>query len=116
MKRKLTITVAIVIGAAIVAAVAYGIGNKMGRSERHERAATDLSQVSITLEQAVAAAQQSQAGSKALEAELKKNDNNFFYKVKVLSPDKQWFRVKVDARDGKVISSQPGDHDEEIDN
>ncbi|QTD44493.1 PepSY domain-containing protein [Ottowia testudinis] len=74
-------------------------------------AVADLSQAHITLEQAIAAAQQHHAGAKATKAELESRKGTTFYEVEVVAANQQVFDVRVDAADGKVLSSQADRHD-----
>jgi len=68
-------------------------------------AIADLAKATITLTQAVSAAE-AQAGGKATQAELEVERGAAVFEVEVVTPDHKVFDVKVDATDGKVLSSK----------
>lgn len=107
MKYKTTI-------AALLAAA--GIATAGGLAWAKDAGVNDavaaLANAKITLEQAVAAAQQHHAGGKATKAELESEKGATFYEIEIVAADHQVFDVKVDAVDGKVLSSTVDKHDE----
>ncbi len=73
----------------------------------HE-ALVDASKASVTMSQAIAAAEQ-QAGGKATHAKLENETGKLLYEIKVAGKDKVT-EVKVDATDGKVLASGADTH------
>ena len=65
----------------------------------------------ITMEQAIAAAEQNHPGGKATKAELDHEWGKAVYEGEVKMPNRQEYDVKVDASTGKIISSRL-DHDD----
>lgn len=104
MKRTIIATLA----AAALGAAA--LGTAQAREDEH--AAAVLSQAKISMTQAIGAAEQHAKG-RAVRAELEKENGAAVYGVEVIDGAKT-VDVKVDARDGKVLSVQDdrGDRDE----
>jgi uncharacterized membrane protein YkoI len=103
MKRKLVLAT---IAALTVAAIGSAYAAK---SEENDAAA--LAQTKISLTQAIAAAEQHVNG-KAARAELEDENGTIVYGVEVLSGTKT-MDVKVDVRDGKILSAQADTEDHE---
>jgi uncharacterized membrane protein YkoI len=100
MKRKITIPALILtVGVATAGGLAYAKG---GFAEND--AVTDLANAKVSLAQAVSAAE-AQAGGKATKAELDGERGQIVFNVEVVTPDNKLFDVRVDAQDGKVLSS-----------
>lgn len=105
--------------AALVAAVGIAAAGGLAYAKTGMNGeAADLARAQITLEQAVAAAQQHHSGGLATKAELESRRGSVFYEVEVVTADNQVFDVRIDAVDGKVLSSRMdrshdrhGDHD-----
>ena len=93
MKRKLILSV--LVAASVGSAYA-------GESGENDGAA--LAQTKISLTQAIAAAEQ-HANGRAIRAELEDENGTIVYGVEVLSGAKAT-DVKVDVRDGKILSAQ----------
>lgn len=68
-------------------------------------AIADLAKAKITLVQAVGAAE-SNAGGKVVKAELESERGAVVYEVEVVTADNRVFDLKIDATDGKVLSSK----------
>lgn len=98
---------------ATLAAAALGSA-ALGSAQAHEdeRDSAVLSQAKISFTQAIAAAEQHAKG-RAVRAELENENGAAVYGVEVLDGAKA-VDVKIDARDGKVLSVQDdrGDRDE----
>ncbi len=79
-------------------------------------AIADLAKATITLTQAVSAAE-AQTGGKATKAELEVERGAVVFEVEVVTPDRKVFDLKIDAADGRVLSSKldQDDDDEEDD-
>lgn len=101
MKRKLMFP-ALVIAAGVVTAAGLAYAKESGGSENE--ATADLAKAKISLSQAVATAE-SRAGGKATRAELENENGVAVFGVEVVTPDNKVMDVKVDAADGKVLSS-----------
>lgn len=101
MKRKLMFP-ALVIAAGVVTAAGLAYAKESGGSENE--ATADLAKAKISLSQAVATAE-SRAGGKATRAELENENGVAVFGVEVVTPDSTVMDVKVDAADGKVLSS-----------
>lgn len=116
MNRKATLAALIAAaGVATAGGLAYA-QPASGVVAVHE-AVADLARAKLTLEQAIALAQQQHAGGKATKAELDSKRGATFYEVEVVTADHQVFDVKIDAIDGKVLSSKLDrpDHDDDDD-
>jgi uncharacterized membrane protein YkoI len=96
MKRKLILT-------TLAALAVAAIGSAYAAKSEGNDAAT-LAQTKISLTQAISAAEQHTNG-KAVRAELEDENGTIVYGVEVLSGTKA-MDVKVDVRDGKILSSQ----------
>ena len=99
---KSTIALPALLAAASIAAGGLAVA-RTGDSEND--AIADLAKATITLTQAVSAAE-AQAGGKATHAELEVERGAAVFEVEVVTPDRKVFDVKVDAADGKVLSSK----------
>ncbi|MDE2626782.1 MAG: PepSY domain-containing protein [Burkholderiales bacterium] len=93
---------ALVIAAGVVTAAGLAYAKESGGSENE--ATADLAKAKISLSQAVATAE-SRAGGKATRAELENENGVAVFGVEVVTPDSTVMDVKVDAADGKVLSS-----------
>jgi uncharacterized membrane protein YkoI len=60
----------------------------------------------ISLQQAIAAAEKHHPGGTATKAELDTEWGQAVYEVEVRMPDRQEYDVKIDASNGKVLSSR----------
>lgn len=107
MTRR-TSLVALLAAASIATAGGLVYANQTGTND----AMTGLAKANISLEQAVAAAQQQQVGGKATKAELESEKGAAYYEVEVVS-NNQVFDVKVDATNGSVLSSKLDKQDSE---
>lgn len=101
MKRKLMFP-ALIIAAGVAAAAGLAYANESSGSE--SEATADLAKAKVSLSQAVATAE-TQAGGRAIKAELDGKGGVVAFKVEVVKPDNKVMDVKVDAVDGKVLSS-----------
>ena len=101
MNRKSTIAALIL---AAGAATTGGLACAM-ISMAEDDASADLAKARITLTQAVGAAE-AHASGKATKAELEGERGTLIFLVEVVTADNKVFDVKVDATDGKVLSSQ----------
>ena len=95
---------------ATLAAAALGIA-AIGGAQAHEdeRDSAVLSQAKISVAQAIAAAERHAKG-RAVRADLENENGAAVYGVEVLDGTKA-MDVKVDARDGKVLSVQDDQRD-----
>ena len=114
---NLKFTIAALIMAAGVA-TAGGLAYAMSSSADND-AIADLAKAKITLTQAVGAAE-AHATGKATKAELEGERGSLIYQVEVVTADNKVFDIKVDAVDGKVLSSKQdladrGEKDDETD-
>lgn len=101
MKRKLMFPALIIAaGVATAAGLAYAKESSGSKNE----AMADLAKAKISLGQAVATAE-TQAGGRATKAELDGEGGVVAFKVEVVTPDNKVMDVKIDANDGKVLSS-----------
>lgn len=101
MKRKLAV-------AAVAALAAAALGSAYA-AQSEEADAAVLAQTRISLAQAIASAEQHAKG-KAVRAALEDENGTIVYGVEVVSGAKA-VDVKVDVRDGKILSAQ-ADQDE----
>lgn len=99
----------------VVALAAVAGGTAIAKSGGENDAITDLAKAKVTLSQAVAAAEGHSAG-KATKAELEGEHGTLVYDVEVVAANKV-LELKVDAGDGKVLSSKEdkSDHGEDKD-
>jgi uncharacterized membrane protein YkoI len=101
----------------VAASIATAGGLALAKTADGENdAIADLAKATITLTQAVSAAE-TQAGGKATKAELEVERGMAVFEVEIVTPDRKVFDVQVDAADGKVLSSKldQADHGEEDD-
>lgn len=102
MNRKTSLAALVAAGIATAGSLAYA--NQSGAAGND--AITDSANAKITLRQALAAAEQHHTGGRAVKAELESEKGAVVYEVEVIANNNQVFDVKVDAVNGKVISSQ----------
>ena len=102
MKRKIMIP-AFILAAAVTTAGGLVYARQSGAME--EDNAADLAGAKISLSQAIGAAESHDAG-KAVKAELDSEKGALAFDVEVVTADKKVMDVRVDATDGKVLSSQ----------
>lgn len=102
MKRNVMIP-AILFAAGVATAGGLVYAKQTGSIEND--AVADLAKTTITLTQAVAAAE-GQAGGRATKAELESERGAVLFQVEVVTADSKVFDVKIDAADGKVLSSK----------
>lgn len=107
MKRKLMIP-AILMAAGV--ATAGGLTYAKQSSVMENDAVTDLAKAKISLGQAVSTAE-AQAGGKATRAELDGERGSVVFNVEVVTADSKVIDVRVDAVDGKVLSSKQDQSD-----
>lgn len=107
MNRK-TSLVAVIAAASIATAGGLVYASQTGMND----ATTGLAKANISLEQAIATAQQHQAGGRATKAELESEKGATFYEVEVVS-NNQVFDIKIDAVNGTVLSSKLDKQDSE---
>ena len=98
MNRRLIATLA-------AAAGVVALGSAQAREEERDSAVPSQAKISMT--QAIGAAEQHAKG-RAVRAELEKENGAAVYGVEVIDGAKT-VDVKVDARDGKVLSVQDDD-------
>ena len=116
MKRKIAIPALIM---AVGIATAGGLAFAKSSGEEND-AIADLAKAKVTLTQAIGAAE-AQSGGKATRAELESERGAIVYQVEVVTADNKVLDIKVDAADGKVLSSkqeqaergEKGDNDHE---
>lgn len=96
-------------GALVAGVVASSLAFAAGNEEQYDAAA--LAQAKVSLAQAIAAAEQ-HANGKAVRAELEDENGTFVYGVEVINGTKVT-DVKVDIRDGRILSAQadPDEHE-----
>ena len=102
MKRKLMIP-AILLAAGVATAGGLTYAKQSGVMEND--AVTDLAKAKISLGQAVNTAE-AQVGGKATRAELDGERGSVVFNVEVVTADSKVIDVRVDAVDGKVLSSK----------
>ena len=102
MKRKIMIS-AFILAAAV--STAGGLAYAKQSSVMEEDNAADLARAKISLSQAIGTAE-SHAAGKAVKAELDSEKGALAFEVEVVTADKKVMDVRVDANDGKVLSSQ----------
>lgn len=101
-------TKAIVSGALLAAVLTAATGGLVYASQAVDAtndAVHDLAQARISLAQAVGQAE-AHAGGKATKAELESDHGVAAFEIEIVTAQNQVFDVKVDARDGKVLSSK----------
>lgn len=102
MKRKIMIP-ALILAAGVATAGGLAYAKQTGALEND--AVVDLAKAKISLSQAIGSAETHAAG-KAVKAELDSERGPVVFNVEVVTADNQVMDVKVDANDGKVLSSQ----------
>lgn len=102
MKRKLLIPT-LFLAAGVVTAASLAHATQSGVLEND--AIADLAKAKISLAQAVSAAE-AQAGGKATKAELDGERGPIVFNVEVVTADSEVIDVRIDAIDGKVLSSK----------
>ena len=102
MKRKIIIP-ALILAAGVATAAGLAYAKQTGSLEND--AAVDLAKAKISLSQAIVSAETHAAG-KAVKAELDSDRGPVVFNVEVITGDNKVMDVKVDANDGKVLSSQ----------
>lgn len=112
MNRKATLA-ALIAAAGVATAGGLAYAQPASGVVVHE-AVADLAKAKLTLEQAVALAQDHAKG-KATKAELESKRGSTYYEVEVVAADNQVFDVKIDAIEGKVLSSKLDRHDRDDD-
>jgi uncharacterized membrane protein YkoI len=98
---------ALIVGTLIAFSTGMTAASALAKGE-HDRTPVDASKATVTMSQAIATAEQ-QAGGKATNAKLESETGKLLYEVKVAGKDKVT-EVKVDAADGKVLSSDADTH------
>lgn len=109
MKRKIMISSLLL---AAVVATAGGLAYAQQSGITQNDAGTDLAKAKLSLGQAVSAAE-AQAGGKASKAELDGEHGHVAFNVEVVTPDSKVFDVRIDAADGKVLSSKQDTSDQD---
>jgi uncharacterized membrane protein YkoI len=102
MKSKIVIP-ALILAAGVATAGGLAYANQSGATEND--AVTDLAKAKVSLVQAVNVAE-AQTSGKATKAELDGEDGQLAFRVEVVTADSKVFDVRVDATDGKVVSSK----------
>ena len=97
-------------GVATAGGLAYAQQSGVARTD----AEADLAKAKVSLVQAVATAEQ-HAGGKASRAELQNENGRLVYGVEVTDAAKTT-DIKVDAKDGRILSAQADQADHESDN
>lgn len=100
MKRNLVIGGVV---AAIVAASGVAFATQAANAEND--AVSDLANAKVTLGQAVTTAE-AQLNGRATSAELDSEGGTVAYKVEVVAANSKVFDMRIDAIDGKVLSSK----------
>lgn len=113
MNRKIAIQ-ALIMAAGVATAGGLAFAKTSGGEND---AVAELAKATVTLTQAVSAAE-AQSGGRAIKAELDGESGSNAYQVEVVTGDNKVFDVKVDAADGRVLSSKldQADRGEEDDN
>lgn len=108
MKTTKSIAIAAFAATALTSALGYAAvrGTEIGADQ------AALARASISLAQAISAAEQ-HAGGKAVRAELEDENGTYVYGVEVIN-GAQAFDVKVDSNTGAIVSSQ-ADTDDQAD-
>ena len=102
MKRNIMIP-ALILAAGVATAGGLAYAKQTGALENDGVA--DLAKAKISLSQAIGSAETHAAG-KAVKAELEGEHGPLVFNVEVITVDNKVMDVKVDANDGKVLSSQ----------
>ena len=77
------------------------VGNVWAESEK-----TKALEATISMEDAIRIATQSQPGSKPYEVEMETENGRVTYRVQLVDTDKKKYKVYVDAHDGKVVAKK----------
>jgi len=77
------------------------IGNVWAASEKEKAL-----EATISMEDAIRIAVQSQPGSKPFEVEMETENGRTTYRVQVVDTDKKTYKVYVDAHDGKIVAKK----------
>ncbi len=86
----------------IVVVFAAGlIGNAWALSEKDKAL-----QATVTMEEAIRIATQSQPGSTPYEVEMETENGRVTYRVQLTDADKKKYKVYVDAQDGKIVEKK----------
>lgn len=93
--------------AAASLATALMLGTGLSHAQKIDDDVANFDKAGITLNQAITAAEEHHAGSKAIQAEFEHERGEIYYEVEVVTNDKQVYEVRVNATDGKIISSRP---------
>lgn len=111
MRNKKSLLFGVIAVTTLGASLAFAGENNA--NERQENDATLLSKATISLTQAIAAAE-GQVHGKAMRAELEDENGTLVYGVEVASGN-QTTDVKVDVNNGKILSAQAdkADHESE---
>ena len=102
MKRTIMIP-ALILAAGVATAGGLAYAKQTGILEND--AVVDLAKAKISLSQAIGSAETHAAG-KAVKAELDSERGPVVFNVEVITADNKVMDVRVDATDGKVLSSQ----------
>jgi uncharacterized membrane protein YkoI len=103
MNPKITIP-ALLVAAGMATAGGLAFAKQSAAAE--DDALADLAKAKISLGQAVGTAE-AQASGKATKAELESERGAVVFNVEVVTADSKVLDVKVNAIDGKVLSSKP---------
>ena len=77
------------------------IGNVWALSEKDKAL-----QATISMEEAIKIATQSQPGSTPYEVEMETENGRVTYRVQLTDADKKKYKVYVDAQDGKIVQKK----------
>ena len=77
------------------------IGNVWALSEKDKAL-----EATVSMEEAIRIAVQSQPGSKPYEVEMETEKGRVTYRVQLVDTDKKKYKVYVDAHDGKIIEKK----------
>lgn len=102
MKRNLMIP-ALIVAVGVASAGGLALAQQTGVLEND--AVADLAKAKITLNQAIGTAE-AHASGRATKAELEGEHGAVAFDVEVVTADNKVFDVKVNAIDGKVLSSK----------
>lgn len=100
-RKQLVSAVLFAAGLATAGGQVYAEQDTLGQDD----AVTDLDKARIGLGQAIGSAE-AQTGGRATKAELEDEHGAVVFHVEVVTADHEVFDVKVDATDGKVLSSK----------
>ena len=95
-----------IVGGAVAAIVAAsGVAFATQAADPEKDAVADLAKASVTLGQAVTTAE-AQLNGRATRAALDSEGGAVAYRVEVVAADNRVFDLRIDATDGKVLSSR----------